>query len=63
MVLRSAGWESNFQRGVETDSTVGIENCIIGEGFSIRVQQSFGNCPKYISGTQRATTALFQADA
>jgi predicted pyridoxine 5'-phosphate oxidase superfamily flavin-nucleotide-binding protein len=25
-----------------------IENCIIGEGFSIRVQQSFGNCPKYI---------------
>jgi uncharacterized protein len=25
-----------------------IENCIISEGFSIRVQQSFGNCPKYI---------------
>lgn len=25
-----------------------IENYIIGEGFSIRVQQSFGNCPKYI---------------
>jgi predicted pyridoxine 5'-phosphate oxidase superfamily flavin-nucleotide-binding protein len=25
-----------------------IENCSIGEGFSIRVQQSFGNCPKYI---------------
>src|SRR5258705_1062943 len=25
-----------------------IENCMIGEGFSIRVQQSFGNCPKYI---------------
>jgi uncharacterized protein len=25
-----------------------IENCIFGEGFSIRVQQSFGNCPKYI---------------
>jgi predicted pyridoxine 5'-phosphate oxidase superfamily flavin-nucleotide-binding protein len=25
-----------------------IQNCIIGEGFSIRVQQSFGNCPKYI---------------
>jgi predicted pyridoxine 5'-phosphate oxidase superfamily flavin-nucleotide-binding protein len=25
-----------------------IENCVIGEGFSIRVQQSFGNCPKYI---------------
>jgi uncharacterized protein len=25
-----------------------IENCISGEGFSIRVQQSFGNCPKYI---------------
>jgi predicted pyridoxine 5'-phosphate oxidase superfamily flavin-nucleotide-binding protein len=25
-----------------------IENCIIGEGFSIQVQQSFGNCPKYI---------------
>ena len=25
-----------------------IEDCIIGEGFSIRVQQSFGNCPKYI---------------
>jgi predicted pyridoxine 5'-phosphate oxidase superfamily flavin-nucleotide-binding protein len=25
-----------------------IENCIVGEGFSIRVQQSFGNCPKYI---------------
>jgi predicted pyridoxine 5'-phosphate oxidase superfamily flavin-nucleotide-binding protein len=25
-----------------------IENCIIGEGFAIRVQQSFGNCPKYI---------------
>ncbi len=24
-----------------------IENCISGEGFSIRVQQSFGNCPKY----------------
>lgn len=24
------------------------ENCTIGEGFSIRVQQSFGNCPKYI---------------
>src|SRR5712675_1568849 len=25
-----------------------IEKCITGEGFSIRVQQSFGNCPKYI---------------
>jgi predicted pyridoxine 5'-phosphate oxidase superfamily flavin-nucleotide-binding protein len=25
-----------------------IESCIVGEGFSIRVQQSFGNCPKYI---------------
>jgi len=25
-----------------------IESCIIGEGFAIRVQQSFGNCPKYI---------------
>jgi predicted pyridoxine 5'-phosphate oxidase superfamily flavin-nucleotide-binding protein len=25
-----------------------IENCTIGKGFSIRVQQSFGNCPKYI---------------
>jgi len=25
-----------------------IEDCIDGEGFSIRVQQSFGNCPKYI---------------
>src|ERR1700730_6172626 len=25
-----------------------IENCIIDAGFSIRVQQSFGNCPKYI---------------
>ncbi|KJC36338.1 hypothetical protein UB31_36700 [Bradyrhizobium sp. LTSP849] len=25
-----------------------IEDCIVGEGFSIRVQQSFGNCPKYI---------------
>src|SRR6266852_5561834 len=25
-----------------------IENCVAGEGFSIRVQQSFGNCPKYI---------------
>jgi uncharacterized protein len=25
-----------------------IENCVIGKGFSIRVQQSFGNCPKYI---------------
>ena len=25
-----------------------IGNCIVGEGFSIRVQQSFGNCPKYI---------------
>ena len=25
-----------------------VENCVIGEGFSIRVQQSFGNCPKYI---------------
>jgi uncharacterized protein len=25
-----------------------IEDCIIGEGFKIRVQQSFGNCPKYI---------------
>ena len=25
-----------------------IENCIIDESFSIRVQQSFGNCPKYI---------------
>jgi len=25
-----------------------IENCTINEGFSIRVQQSFGNCPKYI---------------
>jgi predicted pyridoxine 5'-phosphate oxidase superfamily flavin-nucleotide-binding protein len=25
-----------------------IENCIVGEGFSIRIQQSFGNCPKYI---------------
>jgi predicted pyridoxine 5'-phosphate oxidase superfamily flavin-nucleotide-binding protein len=25
-----------------------IENCVVGKGFSIRVQQSFGNCPKYI---------------
>jgi len=25
-----------------------IEDCVVGEGFSIRVQQSFGNCPKYI---------------
>ncbi len=25
-----------------------IERCVVGEGFSIRVQQSFGNCPKYI---------------
>jgi uncharacterized protein len=25
-----------------------IENCVVGEGFAIRVQQSFGNCPKYI---------------
>jgi uncharacterized protein len=25
-----------------------IENCIVDQGFSIRVQQSFGNCPKYI---------------
>ena len=25
-----------------------IENCIVGESFSIKVQQSFGNCPKYI---------------
>src|SRR5882757_6442550 len=25
-----------------------IENCVVDEGFSIRVQQSFGNCPKYI---------------
>jgi predicted pyridoxine 5'-phosphate oxidase superfamily flavin-nucleotide-binding protein len=25
-----------------------IADCIVGEGFSIRVQQSFGNCPKYI---------------
>ena len=25
-----------------------IESCVVGEGFSIRVQQSFGNCPKYI---------------
>jgi len=25
-----------------------IEDCIFGESFSIRVQQSFGNCPKYI---------------
>jgi uncharacterized protein len=25
-----------------------IENCIFGEGFSIRGQQSFGNYPKYI---------------
>jgi uncharacterized protein len=25
-----------------------VENCVIDEGFSIRVQQSFGNCPKYI---------------
>jgi predicted pyridoxine 5'-phosphate oxidase superfamily flavin-nucleotide-binding protein len=25
-----------------------IENCIVGEAFSIRVKQSFGNCPKYI---------------
>jgi predicted pyridoxine 5'-phosphate oxidase superfamily flavin-nucleotide-binding protein len=25
-----------------------IEGCVTGEGFSIRVQQSFGNCPKYI---------------
>jgi uncharacterized protein len=25
-----------------------IESCVVGDGFSIRVQQSFGNCPKYI---------------
>ena len=25
-----------------------IESCVVGEGFSIRIQQSFGNCPKYI---------------
>ena len=29
-----------------------IEDCIIGEGFSIRVQQSFGNCPKYIQARE-----------
>jgi predicted pyridoxine 5'-phosphate oxidase superfamily flavin-nucleotide-binding protein len=32
-----------------------IENCIIGEGFSIRVQQSFGNCPKYIQARNERT--------
>ena len=25
-----------------------VENCIVGQSFSIKVQQSFGNCPKYI---------------
>ncbi len=30
-----------------------IENCIIDEGFSIRVQQSFGNCPKYIQARNK----------
>lgn len=25
-----------------------IKDCIVSEGFSIGVQQSFGNCPKYI---------------
>src|ERR1700722_19240616 len=25
-----------------------VENCSVGRRFSIRVQQSFGNCPKYI---------------
>jgi len=25
-----------------------VENCSVGQGFSIKVQQSFGNCPKYI---------------
>jgi len=36
-----------------------IENCIIGESFSIRVQQSFGNCPKYIQA--RSERALFRS--
>src|SRR3981081_1597825 len=35
-----------------------IENCVIGEGFSIRVQQSFGNCPKYIQ-TRNARSRLY----
>jgi uncharacterized protein len=25
-----------------------VENCSVGHNFSIRVQQSYGNCPKYI---------------
>jgi predicted pyridoxine 5'-phosphate oxidase superfamily flavin-nucleotide-binding protein len=25
-----------------------VENCVVGQSFSIEVQQSFGNCPKYI---------------
>src|SRR5882724_3607695 len=38
-----------------------IEDCIIAEGFSIRVQQSFGNCPKYIQARNERPRAGFKA--
>jgi len=44
MVLRRRAGNRTFNAG-RNRLNGRIENCIIGEGFSIRVQQSFGNCP------------------
>jgi len=49
------------KRAVETAINGRIENCIFGEGFSIRVQQSFGNCPKYIQARSERPRPPFQA--
>ena len=48
MASRLAGWEFELSTRRRNRVNGRIENCITGEGFSIRVQQSFGNCPKYI---------------
>jgi len=48
MVPRSVDLGIDFSTRRRNRINGRIENCVIGEGFSIRVQQSFGNCQKYI---------------
>jgi uncharacterized protein len=37
-----------------------VENCSVGHSFSIRVQQSFGNCPKYIQARSEQAPLHFR---
>jgi predicted pyridoxine 5'-phosphate oxidase superfamily flavin-nucleotide-binding protein len=37
-----------------------IENCTVDDRFSIRVQQSFGNCPKYIQARNEQPSLRFR---